>query len=180
MALDYISQIQEIQAQGPYRLLGYSFGGKVAHAMAAHLEKLGERVDMLAIMDTIPNDNPLMSNGQSPETSDLLLGYNVDETPELMRVFLERASVVKSWNDSLSRSHSPPTFGGNMVLFRANEQNESISCATAWKPYVLGEIEEFDIRCNHDDMDKPVALAEIGGTLAWKLDELHMHETKED
>ncbi|KAG0240651.1 hypothetical protein BGX31_001789 [Mortierella sp. GBA43] len=180
MALDYISQIQEIQAHGPYRLLGYSFGGKVAHAMAAHLEKLGERVDMLAIMDTIPNDNPLMSNGQSPETNNLLLGYNVDETPELMRIFLERASYVKSWNDSLSRSHSPPTFGGNMVLFRAIEQNESISCATAWKPYVLGEIEEFDISCNHDDMDKPVALAEIGGTLAWKLDELHMHETKED
>ncbi|KAF9110508.1 hypothetical protein BGX27_006274, partial [Mortierella sp. AM989] len=52
MAKDYIGQIRRIQPHGPYQLLGWSFGGNVAHSMAAQLEKLGERVSLLALMDT--------------------------------------------------------------------------------------------------------------------------------
>ncbi|KAG0012115.1 hypothetical protein BGZ80_000193 [Entomortierella chlamydospora] len=52
MAKDYIDQIRRIQPHGPYMLLGWSFGGFVANSMAVQLKDLGERVDVLAIMDT--------------------------------------------------------------------------------------------------------------------------------
>ncbi|KAF9367682.1 hypothetical protein BGX21_007157, partial [Mortierella sp. AD011] len=52
MAKDYIDQIRRIQSHGPYLLLGWSFGGFVANSMAVQLKDLGERVDLLAIMDT--------------------------------------------------------------------------------------------------------------------------------
>jgi thioesterase domain-containing protein len=54
MALDYLSRIREIQPSGPYRLLGWSFGGLVAHAMATRLQDQGEEVDLLVLLDAYP------------------------------------------------------------------------------------------------------------------------------
>ncbi|KAF9946386.1 hypothetical protein BGZ65_009776, partial [Modicella reniformis] len=54
MAIDYIDQVRRIQPHEPYCLLGYPFGGMVAHTMAAHLECQGESVALLAVMDSIP------------------------------------------------------------------------------------------------------------------------------
>ncbi|KAF9392864.1 hypothetical protein CPC16_002950 [Podila verticillata] len=55
MASDYIRQIRRIQPNGPYYLLGWSFGGKVVHAMATQLEQQGEKVALLALLDSYPD-----------------------------------------------------------------------------------------------------------------------------
>ncbi|WP_274567611.1 non-ribosomal peptide synthase/polyketide synthase [Streptomyces spiramyceticus] len=55
MAADYAEQIRSVQPSGPYHLLGWSFGGVVAHAVAAHLQREGDTVGMLAILDGYPN-----------------------------------------------------------------------------------------------------------------------------
>ncbi|KAF9979481.1 hypothetical protein BGZ75_009633, partial [Mortierella antarctica] len=57
MTLDYIDHIRNIQPQGPYHLLGWSFGGKIAHNMAVELQRQGDTVSLLAILDTIPGDS---------------------------------------------------------------------------------------------------------------------------
>ncbi|MEU1711143.1 amino acid adenylation domain-containing protein [Streptomyces sp. NPDC005706] len=54
MAEDYVARITEIRPEGPYHLLGYSFGGVVAHKMAEILERRGERVGFLALLDCNP------------------------------------------------------------------------------------------------------------------------------
>ncbi|MET8054484.1 amino acid adenylation domain-containing protein [Streptosporangium sp. NPDC005286] len=54
MAAEYVSQILEVWPEGPYRLLGWSFGGIVAHAMAARLEQAGRRVESLTLIDAFP------------------------------------------------------------------------------------------------------------------------------
>ncbi len=54
MAADYLEEIRRVQPQGPYRLLGWSFGGVVAHAMATTLQSAGEEVELLALMDSYP------------------------------------------------------------------------------------------------------------------------------
>ena len=54
MCDDYISQIRRIQRPGPDHLLGWSFGGIVAHAIATRLEDQGERVALLASLDGFP------------------------------------------------------------------------------------------------------------------------------
>ncbi|MFM5947497.1 MAG: thioesterase domain-containing protein, partial [Dolichospermum sp.] len=43
--------IQKIQPQGPYKLAGHSFGGKVAFEIARQLHEQGQEVAFLAIMD---------------------------------------------------------------------------------------------------------------------------------
>ncbi|GAA2264406.1 hypothetical protein GCM10010145_44450 [Streptomyces ruber] len=51
MVAHYVDLVREVQPHGPYRLLGWSYGGFVAHAMACALQESGERVEMLAMLD---------------------------------------------------------------------------------------------------------------------------------
>ncbi|MFD9906701.1 amino acid adenylation domain-containing protein [Streptomyces sp. NPDC059063] len=57
MAEDYVARVRAVQPEGPYHLLGWSLGGTVAHAMARLLEKDGERVAFLALLDSYPADD---------------------------------------------------------------------------------------------------------------------------
>ncbi|MEI5519541.1 beta-ketoacyl synthase N-terminal-like domain-containing protein [Streptomyces brasiliscabiei] len=52
MVAFYLELLREIQPEGPYRLLGWSYGGMVAHAMATTLQGEGERVELLAMLDS--------------------------------------------------------------------------------------------------------------------------------
>jgi pimeloyl-ACP methyl ester carboxylesterase len=52
MATQYIREIQTLQPQGPYFLGGYSFGGIVAFEMAQQLQRQGQKVALLAMLDS--------------------------------------------------------------------------------------------------------------------------------
>ncbi|RWU21430.1 non-ribosomal peptide synthetase [Pseudomonas alkylphenolica] len=52
MAIDYAQYIRQKQAQGPYRLLGWSLGGTLAVLVAAELEKQGQAVSFLGLVDS--------------------------------------------------------------------------------------------------------------------------------
>ncbi|MEH2423097.1 MAG: amino acid adenylation domain-containing protein [Nostoc sp.] len=52
MAAHYIQEIQTLQSNGPYFLGGYSFGGVVAFEMARQLQKQGEQVGILIMLDS--------------------------------------------------------------------------------------------------------------------------------
>ena len=52
MAAWYIREIRAMQPQGPYHLLGYSFGGTVALEMARQLTAAGQRMGMLGMLDS--------------------------------------------------------------------------------------------------------------------------------
>ncbi|MFD4764654.1 alpha/beta fold hydrolase, partial [Streptomyces sp. NPDC058439] len=54
MAEDYLEEILAVQPEGPYYLLGWSFGGIVAHAIAAQLESRGREVGLLTLLDCFP------------------------------------------------------------------------------------------------------------------------------
>lgn len=49
----YLPLLRAIQPSGPYRLAGWSFGGALAYEMATQLIEEGERVELLAMVDTI-------------------------------------------------------------------------------------------------------------------------------
>ncbi|MEX3107512.1 alpha/beta fold hydrolase [Streptomyces sp. ST1020] len=55
MAADYLRQILDIQPEGPYRLLGWSFGGVLSHALAVELQARGQEVELLALVDAYPS-----------------------------------------------------------------------------------------------------------------------------
>ncbi|HEY5238054.1 MAG TPA: alpha/beta fold hydrolase, partial [Rhizomicrobium sp.] len=55
MAAYYLSAIRNIQPAGPYNLAGYSSGGLIAFEMAQRLKRNGEKVELLALIDTQTN-----------------------------------------------------------------------------------------------------------------------------
>jgi acyl transferase domain-containing protein/thioesterase domain-containing protein len=52
MAAHYIKEIQTVQAEGPYFLGGYCMGGTVALEMAQQLHAQGQKVALLALLET--------------------------------------------------------------------------------------------------------------------------------
>jgi nonribosomal peptide synthetase DhbF len=52
MAACYIKAIRNVQPIGPYRLLGWSFGGVVLQEMAAQLEEQGEKLEVAILLDS--------------------------------------------------------------------------------------------------------------------------------
>jgi thioesterase domain-containing protein/acyl carrier protein len=48
----YLSEIRKIQPRGPYYLLGFSMGGTIAFEIAHQLNAMGERVELLGMLDT--------------------------------------------------------------------------------------------------------------------------------
>jgi amino acid adenylation domain-containing protein len=46
-----VESIRSVQASGPYRLLGYSSGARLAHAAAVELERHGEAVEFVGLID---------------------------------------------------------------------------------------------------------------------------------
>ncbi|HEY5832672.1 SDR family NAD(P)-dependent oxidoreductase [Streptomyces sp.] len=49
----YLGLMRQVRSEGPYRLLGWSFGGCLAYEVAARLRERGERVGYLGLIDTI-------------------------------------------------------------------------------------------------------------------------------
>ena len=54
MAYHYLEAIKQVQPQGPYYLVGHSFGGKVAFELAQQMLRQGDQVALLAVLDTMP------------------------------------------------------------------------------------------------------------------------------
>jgi thioesterase domain-containing protein len=52
MATHYIQEIQNIQPEGPYRLVGWSLGGAVAYEMAQQLKKQDQQIGFLGLLDS--------------------------------------------------------------------------------------------------------------------------------
>lgn len=72
MAAKYINEIQTVQPDGPYLLVGYSFGGLIAFEIARQLASQGDKVNLLALLDTesptLPSVRPSL-----PQTVDIHL-----------------------------------------------------------------------------------------------------------
>ncbi|MER7563570.1 amino acid adenylation domain-containing protein [Streptomyces sp. NPDC097941] len=58
MADDYVAHMRAVQPAGPYRILGWSLGAVIAHAVATALQAQGETVSLLALLDGYPAVEP--------------------------------------------------------------------------------------------------------------------------
>ncbi len=91
MVADYVGQIRAVQPTGPYHLLGWSLGGALAHAIAVRLQARGERVGLLAMLDSRPID-PHGATGTAVTEHDILAllleaaGHDPDRFPRPLTV----------------------------------------------------------------------------------------------
>ncbi|MGH3685618.1 MAG: amino acid adenylation domain-containing protein, partial [Pseudonocardiaceae bacterium] len=206
MAADYAEQIRMVQPVGPYCLLGWSFGGLVAHAVATEFQQRGEQAAILAILDGYPACGRLSREDvPAPDEQDALialldiLDYDAKslegepltftQTVEILRgqggalANLEEhhlAAITKIFanNSRFAMDFTPGRFQGDLLLFTATlDQPEDTPTSDAWRPYIEGTIETHDITSRHNHMTQPGPLAQIGPILATKLREITDHAT---
>ena len=193
MAADYLGAIQQIQPTGPYNLLGWSFGGLVAHAIATRLQDQGESVALLALLDSYPiNGNGGRQNGFFDDgklLADQLkaLGYYLEDEPlqvsSALAILRREGDILSNLeehqvtailqvlkhNTHLASNFHPQRYDGDMLLFAAT-QGEASPPADSWKSYVSGKIAVHEVDCEHVHMMRPTPLAKIGHVLASELD----------
>ena len=76
LARRYVESMREVQPEGPYVLGGWSLGGVVAFEMARELERQGQRVALLALLDSFAPDES--GSGREPEEAVLLSRMAMD------------------------------------------------------------------------------------------------------
>lgn len=119
VARHYLATIRRIQPNGPYRLLGYSLGGTIAHAVAALLEAEGESLAYIGLIDSHPLENLTEQAARAladPAELDRLLPELPEDAPEL-------ASAVRAAATELLRMvtvSATPRYSGPMALYAAD------------------------------------------------------------
>ncbi|WP_330252185.1 amino acid adenylation domain-containing protein [Nocardia sp. NBC_00565] len=193
----YVTEIRAVRPQGPYRLLGWSLGGKLAHAIATQLQADGAQVELLAILDAYPGGDVTdfrtqirqvfielgLDAAALPEAENLqelgdealaaLHAMVVDQgldvlTPERLRLIYRTAMRTVE----LASEHRPPVFEGQLEFFSATVDAEARAdrAPADWQPFVSGEIIDRPIRATHELMTSTEALDEIGPWLAELLE----------
>ncbi|MFJ2833643.1 amino acid adenylation domain-containing protein, partial [Streptomyces sp. NPDC087263] len=161
MAADYVEQIRTVQPAGPYHLLGWSFGGAVAHAMAALLQQQGETVDILVSVDGYPGVDEAEP-----------VGLPAAGQRRQVRV-LDQIQRVNANNIRLLQNHTPGVFRGDLLLFVATEDRPASAPAQtapdSWAPYVDGQVEPVLIASDHDGMLTGKPLESIGRLISAQL-----------
>jgi nonribosomal peptide synthetase DhbF len=170
MALDYLERIRDVRPEGPYRIAGWSFGGNVAHAIAAMLREAGEEVDLLALIDGYPYAG--RQPGAAKRTQDLaeVRRLHLDGTA-LSEVDDERAAelaAVLAHNTGLAEEHKPPLFDGDMLFFSA--AGHADLKPADWQPFVTGSVRTHAVAARHHEMMRPEPLARIAEVLGEELE----------
>ncbi|HEX3558172.1 MAG TPA: alpha/beta fold hydrolase, partial [Pyrinomonadaceae bacterium] len=169
MACEYLKQIRAVQPRGPYHLLGWSFGGLVAQAIASLAQQEGEEVRLLALLDALP-----ASPDERPEDfedEELRAAFAAD--PELSEMFddAHRARIIEVTRNNLKlrRESEPTTYSGDALLFVAAREHDEATLADAWRPYIGGSIRTITIDCGHHDMLRRGPAAEMATVLGEEL-----------
>ena len=192
MAADYIEAVRAAQPKGPYRLLGYSFGGLVAYEMARQLLAGGERVSFLALLDapllkgSAGATVPASTKTEALSTLAAELGLppsvaphaSVSELfaaasaaglvpPDLSVAQTERLAAVH-FNTARIAAAFDPAETLALPLLQVRAMHGATSPAD-WSPFLTGPVETHDLDCTHQGMIEagtaPLLAAIVAGSL---------------
>lgn len=78
MAAAHLSALRAVRPTGPYVIGGFCVGGVIAYELARQIEAAGETVEMLVIIDAVPEDKALRSLRSLVESSRRMLRWTDD------------------------------------------------------------------------------------------------------
>ncbi|WP_158607944.1 non-ribosomal peptide synthetase [Nocardia panacis] len=193
-AARYADEILLTQPAGPYRVLGYSAGGPIAHAVAVELQRRGEHVAALVIMDGRADVEPESATEAPPPeyllaefggVDPALLGADDIPLPEraaaLLRAnggmfgALTAADLERLYVDYLelvrqAADYRPAVFEGDLLFFSSTDARAGVGLnVDTWRPYIGGTIDNHQIPFAHNRLTSPEALAILGPLLAQYL-----------
>ncbi len=191
MARDYVDLMRATQPSGPYYLLGWSLGANIAFAMTEELERRGEQVGLLAIMDSslidlaevelepFANYNLVLAQfgyvpaltpaDPDPEARMLELvrrrpGLGLAEWPDQRVTALQR--VIKN-NVAIARAHRLGKVHCPVLFFAASRNPPALAeKLRRWRSFTDGPVQAVELDCGHRHMLLPEPLARLGPALS--------------
>jgi len=185
---DYLEEIHRIQPTGSYHLAGWSIGGLIAYSIANEIQRRGEHVALISVLDAIPvaaNETKNIGNEESYTMLDMaarIFGKELHNEPHnlssLYAYLHQRGRLPPNFNErhlfaslenamtatALRRSFVPSIYNGNLMVFvgasAAIDKVQKVQ--NAWRPFVNGDIQLYPIASTHREMTSPPALSEIG------------------
>ncbi|MFD4766595.1 amino acid adenylation domain-containing protein [Streptomyces niveus] len=176
VAEEYRKEIREVCPEGPYHLLGWSFGGMVAHLMACQLQEEGQEVGSLTLLDSYPfapgDRAPSLDDPRLLTEAAVSLGYGSAE--RMAEDFGQDGATAMArafaTNAGLQHTYEPKKLDGDVLFFEAMaDRFPGAPEPESWQPFVTGRLEVRPIDAAHGAMVRPEPLAEIGPLLAARL-----------
>jgi amino acid adenylation domain-containing protein len=187
----YVREIRAVQPEGPYHLLGWSLGGVLAHAVATQLQEQGQRVAVLAMMDSslrveaeeataLPVADLLGGLlGEAADDGDAeldlpRLARRLARLPEPFASFgadrLGRVLSAGAGSLELIRRYRPRPYKGNLLYFTtALDDPTGAAGAASWADAADGTVHNHAVHASHWRMTSESALARIGHVLTAAL-----------
>ncbi|UQU63541.1 amino acid adenylation domain-containing protein [Couchioplanes caeruleus] len=183
LAAAHAGRVEAAWPAGPVRLLGWSFGGAVALAVAADLRARGREVTFVGMLDA-------RRDGTSASTVAALLtemGYTVPgelTLPEAVAFVRDAGGAVAALTDgqiarvlesylaadALMAAAELPAYPGTVFFVEATvpEQGFAGPAAPAWRPLTAG-LEVHELPVAHSELLDPATLERLGPLLAAAL-----------
>ena len=199
MATQYVNEIRSVDAQGPYRLVGFSAGGVIAFEMAQQLKKAGADVSLLAMIDTLTPAAAARTptflkklwlmrhwsmkfameryrNRHTPADTEYKHQQMLEKVtrgewlpPELAELHLTR-HIVRVQNQYL-----PKPYDGNIIMFKAIDATTPYLLAgdcMGWQAHIHGQIKVVDIPGTHLSMMAEPGVSQLSAALTDALKKL--------
>jgi thioesterase domain-containing protein len=195
MARDYADQIRMTQPSGPYHLLGWSLGANVAFAIAEELQRRGEQIGLLVMLDgrltgldQIQGNEPWMVynlmlaqfgyvpalTAADPDPGARMLqlvrqrpGLGLDEWPDQRVRALQRVILN---NVAVAYSHQPGRVHCPALFFSASRNPPTLAeKLDDLRPFIDGPVEAVELDCDHRYMLLPEPIARLGPALSERL-----------
>ncbi|HWM04880.1 MAG TPA: amino acid adenylation domain-containing protein, partial [Actinophytocola sp.] len=162
---DYVEQMVRRQPEGPYHVLGWSFGGTAAHAVAAELVHRGHEVGLLGLLDCAPSTffhgAEMLPQQDVEQILEEYIGHLVD-SQEYERVLSTSAAALMN-HMVLLQDYTSPTYPGDAVFVKAtlSPPGHYAGDAAHWEPYITGTIVQHEVEIGHPELCDPRPAAEI-------------------
>lgn len=176
LAAHYLQEMQAIHPQGPYMLMGFSFGGVIAFEIAQQLVAKGQKVALLIMFDTFaPGLEPLPLLQQSLRSKHLL--YSVKKAG-ILKTFRRAKDRLFSGSKQESSNepypYVPKTYGGKVILFNAIDKfsNYKFPSDLGWRKFIAGELEIHTISGDHSSLLDEPHVQMLAGTLKKCIDKV--------
>lgn len=178
MASIYRDAIRTVQPTGPYNVLGWSFGGTIAHEMTCQWEQEGETVERLVLLDSsVGSTGALDYHGEMRFSRSILARMaELDDAGRARRARLIAWSAAQrnlmpadtppAWAErmlqqvlatqSALKVHTSSVCNADIVLFRADHPSEpSRDEIFEWAPYCRGTVRIEKLPSRHNVMLDP-------------------------
>ncbi len=191
LARHYIAEMRKLQPEGPYYLIGASFGGLVAYEMARQLRAERCPIGLLAMFDThLTNDKQrlplhrICSNLLRQDPQELLGRFRRKLAAKVTKNKYGRdywPHIYTSAPDAaLAAEYTPLPYDGDVTLFKAEQGWNSIIFQhappeQAWQPLIGGQLEIHVVPGDHIGIIEEPHVRDLVVALRRRMDKVITH-----